>query len=117
MSETNQPLSENEDVGKYVRLGSENQKRHEDLEFDERKAYYELRKKWFPRFACFIVGLVVVNYFFVFCNGMKWLDISPWVLQSLITESMIGILGLAGVMAMYLYPPGKGFFKSRYKLD
>ena len=84
------------------------------MDFNEKENYYKRREKWFPRFSYFIVTVVIINYLIVIFS--KQLDISPWVLQSLITESMIGILGLAGVMAMYLYPPGKGISR-KYKLD
>lgn len=116
MSETTNPFEDNEAPEELICRRHADQKRHDDLDFDEKKKYYDLRETWFPRIAFFIIGVVMLNYIIVFFSGMEWLNISPWVLQSLITESMIGILGLAGVMALYLYPPGKGIFK-RYKLD
>ena len=113
MSEEIQPGGR-ESVSDYIVSETRNQKRHDDLDFDEKEKYYKRREKWFPRFAWFIVMVVAINYIIVIFS--KQLDVSPWVLQSLITESMIGILGLAGVMAMYFYPLGKGISR-KYKPD
>ena len=55
----------------------------------------------------------MVNYFIVVLNGLGCLDISPWVLKALITESIIGIVSTAGILAVYLYPPGGGIIRKR----
>lgn len=89
----------------------EHKKRERKIDLDDKEWYYKLRKKWFPRFVRFIAFIIVLNYSVVILNGLGWLNNSPWVLQSLTTESMIGILSVAGVMAVYLYPPGRGIFR------
>lgn len=64
MSEETQPSSGDKELSELVKSETLGQK-HEELEFDEKKKYYQLREKWFPRLAWFIVAIVFINYVFV----------------------------------------------------